>query len=87
MLYSFMQVLVFFWEKFEGKFLENYSLDINKEDFLYMKVVLVMCENIDWNVGCLMEKFDVLDFMEEIIVIYFFDNGLNGWWWNGGMKG
>ncbi len=85
--HSPMQVPPSFWEKFAGKSLTKHSLDVSKEDSLHMKAALAMCENIDWNVGRLMEKLAALDLTEETIVIYFSDNGPNGWRWNGGMKG
>ena len=85
--HSPMQVPASFWEKFAAKSLEKHSSDISKEDSLHMKAALAMCENIDWNVGRLMEKLETLNLTEETIVIYFSDNGPNGWRWNGGMKG
>ena len=51
------------------------------------QAALAMCENIDWNVGRLMKKLDDLDLAENTIVIYFSDNGPNGYRWNGDMKG
>lgn len=85
--HSPMQVPASFWEKFAGRPLANHSLDTSKEDSLHMRAALAMCENIDWNVGRLMEKLETLELTEETIVIYFSDNGPNGWRWNGGMKG
>ena len=46
-----------------------------------------MCENIDWNVGRVLAKLDELKLADDTIVLYFSDNGPNGWRWNGGMKG
>jgi hypothetical protein len=46
-----------------------------------------MCENIDWNVGRLLVKLDALGISDKTIVIYFSDNGPNGWRWNARMKG
>ncbi|MFW6226794.1 MAG: sulfatase-like hydrolase/transferase, partial [Bacteroidota bacterium] len=46
-----------------------------------------MCENIDWNVGRVMQKLEALNLDEETIVLYFSDNGPNSFRWNGGMKG
>ncbi|MBX2875744.1 MAG: arylsulfatase [Saprospiraceae bacterium] len=85
--HSPMQVPERFWEKFADKPLSLHSQDTSKENELHMKAALAMCENIDWNVGRLMEKLEALDLTEETIVIYFSDNGPNGWRWNGGMKG
>jgi hypothetical protein len=46
-----------------------------------------MCENIDWNVGRILDKLDALRLSENTIVVYFSDNGPNTWRFNGGMKG
>jgi arylsulfatase A-like enzyme len=46
-----------------------------------------MCENIDWNVGRLINKLRELELEENTIVLYLSDNGPNGHRWNGGMKG
>ncbi|WP_221391464.1 sulfatase-like hydrolase/transferase [Dyadobacter sp. NIV53] len=48
---------------------------------------LAMCENIDFNVGRILDKLDELKLSENTIVIYMTDNGPNTWRWNGGMKG
>jgi arylsulfatase A-like enzyme len=57
------------------------------EDIALTRAVLAMCENIDWNVGRLLKLLDELQLAEDTIVIYFCDNGPNGWRWNGGMRG
>lgn len=85
--HSPMQVPESFWAKFANQSLAMHHQDTTKEDPLHMRAALAMCENIDWNVGRLMEKLDALELTEETIVIYFSDNGPNGWRWNGGMKG
>ena len=46
-----------------------------------------MCENIDWNVGRLLKKLNELEIADNTIVIYFSDNGPNGYRWNADMKG
>ena len=51
------------------------------------RCVLAMCENIDWNVGRVLQKLDELKLADNTIVIYFSDNGPNSLRWNGGMKG
>ncbi|MDF1657349.1 MAG: sulfatase-like hydrolase/transferase, partial [Verrucomicrobiales bacterium] len=45
------------------------------------------CENIDWNVGRILETLENLDLSDDTIVIYFSDNGPNSFRWNGGMTG
>ena len=46
-----------------------------------------MMENLDANVGRVLQRLDELKLREDTIVIYFSDNGPNGSRWNGGMKG
>jgi hypothetical protein len=46
-----------------------------------------MCENLDANVGRLLEALDRLEAADDTIVVFFSDNGPNGDRYNGGMKG
>jgi hypothetical protein len=46
-----------------------------------------MCENIDWNVGRVVNKLEEMGLTENTIIIYLSDNGPNGNRWNGGMRG
>jgi arylsulfatase A-like enzyme len=57
------------------------------EDLQHSRAALAMCENIDWNVGRLLKKLDDLELDENTIVVYFSDNGPNGYRWNEDMKG
>ncbi len=85
--HSPMQVPDEFWNKFENKELELRNRDPERENIQHTKAALAMCENIDWNVGRIIQKLEELNLRENTIVIYFSDNGPNGWRWNGGMKG
>lgn len=46
-----------------------------------------MCENIDDNIGRILEKLDDLELADNTIVVFLTDNGPNGNRYNGGMKG
>jgi hypothetical protein len=46
-----------------------------------------MCENIDWNVGRIIQTLESLALDEKTIIVYLSDNGPNGNRWNAGMKG
>src|SRR6185369_12044880 len=48
---------------------------------------LAMCENIDWNVGRVLDSLERWQLANDTIVIYWSDNGPASWRWNGGMKG
>ncbi len=52
----------------------------------YTRAVLAMCENIDWNVGRLLQQLDDLGLTENTIVVYFSDNGPNFYRWIDGLR-
>jgi arylsulfatase A-like enzyme len=85
--HSPMQVPDRFFEKFSGAELKLRCDGRNEEDVAFTRAALAMCENIDWNVGRVLAKLDELKLADNTIVVYFSDNGPNGWRWNGGMKG
>ncbi|MEM8668342.1 MAG: arylsulfatase [Planctomycetota bacterium] len=76
-----------FYEKFDGAKLDLQHRDPDKEDVMMTRAALAMVENIDWNVGRLLETLDALNLAENTIVVFFSDNGPNSFRWNGGMKG
>ena len=85
--HSPMQVPDEYWERFESKELAMRHRDPGREDVPKTRAALAMVENIDWNVGRVLAKLDDLGLAEDTIVLYFSDNGPNGWRWNAGMKG
>ncbi len=85
--HSPMQVPDRWWNKFKDKELKMRHRDPARENVQHTRAALAMCENIDWNVGRLLKKLDELDIADRTIVVYFSDNGPNGYRWNGGMKG
>ena len=85
--HSPMQVPDEYWNRFASKDLGMRHRDPDKEDVPKTRAALAMVENIDWNVGRVLEKLDELQVSERTIVLYFSDNGPNSWRWNAGMKG
>lgn len=85
--HSPMQVPGIWWDKYKDKSLSMYNREPEKEDTLFTKAALAMCENIDWNVGRIVERVEELGLSENTIIIYLSDNGPNGIRWNDGMKG
>ncbi len=85
--HSPMQVPDRWWQKFEDADLKLRSRERKREDIQHTRAALAMCENIDWNVGRVLDKLDALGIADDTIVVYFSDNGPNGWRWNGGMRG
>jgi arylsulfatase A-like enzyme len=82
-----MQVPDVFWDRFKDKELSMRHRDPEKEDVMFTRAALAMCENIDYNVGRILEKLEETDLEENTVVVFFCDNGPNSWRWNGGMKG
>ena len=85
--HSPMQVPDRFWEEFRNHQLGMRNRDPEKEQIDKTRCALAMCENIDWDVGRVLQKLEELKLAENTIVVYFSDNGPNSWRWNGGMKG
>ena len=85
--HSPMQVPDRFFDKFKNTTMSMKSRYAGEEDKEHTRAAYAMCENIDWNVGRILDKLEKLNLEENTIVIYFSDNGPNGWRWNGTMKG
>lgn len=85
--HSPMQVPLPWWDKFKDNNLPLRAREDQQENLSHSQAALAMCENIDWNVGRIMDKLDDLEIADNTIVIYFSDNGPNGYRWNADMKG
>ncbi|WP_373514225.1 sulfatase-like hydrolase/transferase, partial [Persicitalea sp.] len=82
-----MQVPDRWWDEFKNKPLAMRAEDGLEEDLDFTRAALAMCENIDWNVGRIVQKLQDLKLEDDTIILYFSDNGPNSYRWNGGMKG
>jgi arylsulfatase A-like enzyme len=76
-----------FYDKFADTDPALKHRDVKREDVMMTRAALAMVENIDWNVGRMLQTLERLGIEDETIVIYFSDNGPNSYRWNGGMKG
>ena len=85
--HSPMQVPDKYWNKFKDKELTKKHRDTAIEDPNFTRAALAMVENIDNNVGRIINKLRELNLEENTIIVYLSDNGPNGWRWNGGMRG
>lgn len=85
--HSPMQAPDRFYEKFAGAELKMRHREPKREDAAFTRAALAMCENIDWNVGRMLDRLESLKLAKTTIVVYFSDNGPNSWRWNGGMRG
>ncbi len=63
-----------------GRYKEN-------ESILKTKAALAMIENLDYNVGRVLDSLKKYNKIENTIVIFFSDNGPNGHRWNNDLKG
>ncbi len=82
--HSPMQVPDRWWDKYKDKPMVEQSGDNTSA---HSRAALAMCENIDWNVGRLLEALEEQKLARNTIVVYFGDNGPNGPRYNGGMRG
>jgi len=85
--HSPMQVPERFFEKFSGLDPTLRARDESQESIPMTRAALAMCENIDWNVGRVLETINKRGLADNTIVLYFSDNGPNSWRWNDAMKG
>jgi arylsulfatase A-like enzyme len=85
--HSPMQVPDRWWNRFKDRELSQDHREKKRENIDHTRAALAMCENIDWNVGRLLTRLDDLKLADDTIVVFFSDNGPNGWRWNGDMRG
>jgi arylsulfatase A-like enzyme len=85
--HSPMQVPDRFYAKFARAELTLRDREPEQEDLAHTRAALAMVENIDWNVGRLLDRLEQLGLARNTVVLYFSDNGPNGRRWNGDMKG
>ncbi len=85
--HSPMMIADKFYDKFKDLQPKQRHREPEREDLMMTRAALAMCENIDWNVGRVLERLDSLKLRDNTIVVYFCDNGPNSFRWNGGMKG
>jgi arylsulfatase A-like enzyme len=85
--HSPMQVPDRFFDRSADADLQRAHRYADRENPTKTRAALAMAENLDWNVGRLLDRLDALDLTRETIVLYFSDNGPNGWRWNGNMRG
>ncbi|MEM9588097.1 MAG: sulfatase-like hydrolase/transferase, partial [Planctomycetota bacterium] len=87
--HSPMQVPQRYWDRFEDKAItpDPEIQNAKRENVQHTRAALAMCENIDDNVGRLLDHLDHHNLETNTIVVYFSDNGPNGSRFNGGLRG
>ena len=87
--HSPMQVPDAYWDRVKDRPLamRHQGRPAEKEDEPTTRAAIAMVENIDWNVGRVLQTLDQLKIHDNTIVVYFNDNGPNSFRWNAGLKG
>jgi arylsulfatase A-like enzyme len=85
--HSPMQVPGPYYDRFANADISMRHQNPRGEDLAMTRAALAMCENIDANVGRVLDRLDELKLSDRTIVLYFSDNGPNSGRWNGGMRG
>lgn len=85
--HSPMQVPDRFWDTWEDRKVPRDHRFAHAEDPIHTRAALAMVENIDDNVGRILDTLADIGAAENTIVVYFTDNGPNGARWNGDYKG
>jgi arylsulfatase A-like enzyme len=75
------------WNRHKDNHVTMRGAEGEKEDLQVTRSALALCENLDCNIGRVLDKLTELKLSEDTIVVYFHDNGPNSFRWNGGMKG
>lgn len=84
--HSPMQVPDAYWNRVKDRPLPPHRYR-DDEDEPHTRAALAMVENLDDNVGRLLDLLDREQLADNTVVAYLSDNGPNGWRWNGDMKG
>ncbi|MFP4172744.1 MAG: sulfatase-like hydrolase/transferase [Candidatus Hydrogenedentota bacterium] len=85
--HSPMQVPDEYYDRFDGVDVDMRYQGGQEEDMAMTRAAHAMNENIDSNVGRIMDKLAELGLDENTILVFLGDNGPNSWRWNGGMRG
>ncbi len=85
--HSPMQVPDPWFDRLRGRELKQRYPGPHEEDLATTRAALAMCENLDANVGRVLQKLDEWKLADNTIVLYFSDNGPAAWRWNGGLRG
>ncbi len=85
--HSPMQVPDEFWNPYKDKSIQQKGSIPEKENIQHTRAALALNENIDVNIGRVIQTLKQNNQFDNTIIIYFSDNGPNGNRYNGGMKG
>jgi arylsulfatase A-like enzyme len=74
------------WARFRDHPLPQRA-EVPGEHLDHTRCALAMCENLDRNVGRVLERLRARNLERDTLVVYFSDNGPNSLRWNDGLKG
>ncbi len=72
------------WDRFDDRPLAQTR---EQEDPVFTRAALAMVENLDANVGRLLDTLEACQLTNDTIVVFFSDNGPNSFRWCGNMRG
>lgn len=75
------------WDRFKDRPLARRAREGSPEDLAATRAALAMCENLDRNVGRILDRLAALHLDAQTIVVFFSDNGPAYFRWNGDLKG
>lgn len=82
--HSPMQVPDRWWDLFKDRSIKEAKDDI---ELNHTRAAYAMIENIDWNIGRILDGLEHLQLNENTTIIFLGDNGPNGHRWNANLKG
>jgi arylsulfatase A-like enzyme len=82
-----MQVPDKYWQRHKDRKYSMSAPEEEGEDINFTRAAMAMVENIDDNVGRVLNRLDQLKLSRRTILVFFSDNGPNSYRWNAGMKG
>lgn len=85
--HSPMQVPDHWWEKWDDRQLTVHATEPQRQDPEHTRAAYAMVENLDWNVGRLLESLRRSKTLRDTIVVFMSDNGPNGHRFQGGLRG
>jgi len=85
--HSPMQVPDKWWKKYKDIPIDTTHRYGHKENIIKTRAAMALCENIDYNIGRIIDSLENLELLENTIFIFMSDNGPNGSRWNAGLKG
>ncbi len=76
-----------YWERFKDRPLVQHATEPAKENPDTTRCTLAMMENLDDNIGRILQRLNELNLTKDTIILYLSDNGPVTARWNDGMRG